>query len=72
MRETAHESINVTICGHSIKTICASLGVSKGFVNGQIKIGKLRARRLGRRVIVLDEDLRRYLEGASRDHIDIS
>jgi len=54
----------VTAQGHSIRDICQSLGVSKGFVIGQIKQGKLRARRLGRRVIVLDEDLRQYLEKA--------
>lgn len=55
-------STNVTRRGHSIRDICLSLGVSKGFVIGQIKKGKLRARRLGRRTIVLDEDLRLYLD----------
>jgi excisionase family DNA binding protein len=55
---------NVTRQGYSIKTICASLGVSKGFLISQIKSGKLRARRLGRRVVVLAEDLDKYLEQA--------
>ena len=57
-------SRSVTIQAYSVRDICESLGVSKGFVVGQIKTGKLRARRLGRRVIVLADDLRRYLEQA--------
>jgi excisionase family DNA binding protein len=55
---------NVTVQAYSVRDVCVCLGVSKGFVVGQIKTGKLRARRLGRRVIVLADDLRRYLEQA--------
>lgn len=55
---------NVTRKAYSLKTICTNLGVSKGFLASQIKTGKLRVRRLGRRVIVLAEDLDRYLEQA--------
>jgi excisionase family DNA binding protein len=64
MKESDELSRNVTTLGHSIKDICASLGVSKGFLVGQIKTGKLRARRLGRRVIVLSGDLDAYLNNA--------
>lgn len=64
MQASETQKQNVTLRGHSIREICADFGVCKGFVLGQIKKGKLRARRLGRRVIVLDEDLRRYIEQA--------
>jgi excisionase family DNA binding protein len=60
-RHTA-TSRNVTTLGHSIENICEALGVSKGFVRDQIRRGHLRACRMGRRVIVLEEDLRAYLE----------
>jgi hypothetical protein len=56
--------INVTRRGLSIRDICQSYGLSKGFVSLEIQRGKLRARRLGRRVIVLEEDLRLYLDQA--------
>jgi excisionase family DNA binding protein len=62
MQASTSSPRNVTIQASSIRDICANLGVSKGFIIGQIKRGKLRARRLGRRVIVLEEDLRKYLE----------
>jgi excisionase family DNA binding protein len=64
MKDSGNPSRNVTTQGYSIRDICVTLGVSKGFVVKQIKQGKLRARRLGRRVIVLDSDLREYLERA--------
>jgi hypothetical protein len=41
--------------------ISTSTGLSPGFLRKQIKTGKLRARRAGRRVLVLDRDLRNYL-----------
>jgi excisionase family DNA binding protein len=64
MKESDGSSRNVTRQAYSIKEICTSLGVSKGFLKGQIKAGILPARRLGRRVIILAEDFRRYLEQA--------
>ena len=42
--------------------ISTSTGLSAGFLRKQIKAGKLRARRAGRRVLVLDRDLHRYLD----------
>jgi len=59
---------SVTKLGFSIQEVCHSLGLSKGFVLQQIKHGKLNVRRLGRRVIVLDEDLRQYLEQAKGEN----
>ncbi len=45
----------------SVPEICASLPLSQGFIRKEIKSGALKARRIGRRVIVLDQDLRTYL-----------
>jgi excisionase family DNA binding protein len=64
MKELNSSLRNVTEHGYSIKDICESLGVSKGFVVAQIKTGKLRARRFGRRVIVLGGDFDSYLNQA--------
>jgi excisionase family DNA binding protein len=64
MKESDTLNRNVTAQGYSIKDICTNLGVSKGFLVGQIKTGKLRARRLGRRVIVLGGDLDAYLSNS--------
>jgi len=52
--------------GYSIRDLCAAFGVSKGFVLAEIKRGKLPARRFGRRVIVLHEDLAVYLESGRK------
>ena len=60
-----HESqINVTKRGYSIREICQSFGLSKGFLAREIKSGKLGARHLGRRIVILAEDLHVYLERA--------
>jgi excisionase family DNA binding protein len=50
----------------SIAEVAARLGVSRNFVLGQISRGFLRARRLGRRVVVLTEDLDAYLNNAEQ------
>ena len=50
------------IRGHSIREIANDLGVSKGVILSEIKLGRLRAKRVGRRcLIVLDEQLRLYM-----------
>jgi excisionase family DNA binding protein len=50
----------------SVAEVAARLGVSRNFVLGQISRGVLRARRLGRRVVILNEDLGIYLDNAER------
>lgn len=45
----------------SVSEIAQATGVSIGFVRKQIHAGALSARKLGRRVVVLDEDLRAWL-----------
>jgi excisionase family DNA binding protein len=65
MRVSTEAHRNVTLRGYSIRDVCESFGLSKGFVTREIKHGKLNARRLGRRLVVLEEDLRLYLEHAN-------
>jgi excisionase family DNA binding protein len=50
----------------SIGEIAATTGLSAGFVRKEIRAGRLMARRAGRRVLVLDRDLRRYLDGEAK------
>jgi hypothetical protein len=49
-----------------ISDISLSTGLSTGFLRKQIKAGKLRARRVGRRLLVLDGDLRIYLNNKEK------
>jgi hypothetical protein len=44
-----------------LKELSESLGLSVGFLRKQVKAGSLPAKRLGRRVVVLDHHLRSYL-----------
>lgn len=55
---------SVTRCAWSISEISLSTGLSAGFLRKQVKLGSLRARKLGRRVVVLEKDLRRFLQGS--------
>jgi excisionase family DNA binding protein len=48
----------------SIPETCQRLGVSRNFLLSQVRRGLLRARKLGRRTIVLTEDLEEYLRSS--------
>jgi len=52
----------VTMHGYSLTEVGKRLGLSRGFLNGQIKQGRLVARKFGRRRVVLHDDLRKYVE----------
>jgi hypothetical protein len=51
--------------GLSIAQFCAMSSLGKTFVYEEIKNGRLRIRKFGKRTIVLLEDARRYLAGES-------
>ena len=51
--------------GWTLEELAHSLTVSVPFLRLEIKRGKLRAAHLGRRVVLLDSDVRRYLEDAA-------
>lgn len=46
----------------SIPEACAIYGVSKGFLRQRIRDGHLPARKVGRRVLILDADLVNFFE----------
>jgi excisionase family DNA binding protein len=51
---------------YSIREICDSLGVSKGVIRKEIKLGRLLAKRIGRRrLVVTPESLSDYMERAT-------
>ncbi len=50
---------------YSVEEIAEQTSLSKAFLRLEIKRGKLKVRRFGRRVIIRDEDLREYIENGS-------
>jgi hypothetical protein len=47
--------------GYSIQDLVRLARVGRTMVFAEIKVGNLKARKIGRRTIILDEDLRRWL-----------
>jgi len=47
---------------HSIAETCALTGIGRDTLYGAIRSGKLIARKLGRRTLITEGDLRRFLE----------
>ncbi|MBC7933018.1 MAG: DNA-binding protein [Rubrivivax sp.] len=50
----------------SLQEIARATGLSLGFLRNEVRRGGLRVKRFGRRVLVLDEDLKIYLSEGSR------
>jgi excisionase family DNA binding protein len=53
--------------GWTFEELASSLSVSVPFLRLEVKRGRLKAAHLGRRVVLLDRDVQRYLAEAS-DH----
>jgi excisionase family DNA binding protein len=51
---------------HSIPEVCAYTGLGRDSVYAAIRTGKLIARKYGRRTVVLDNDMRAFLEALPR------
>jgi len=51
--------------GWTFEELARSLSVSVPFLRLEVKRGRLKAAHLGRRVVLLDSDVRRYLMEAS-------
>jgi len=47
---------------HSVKEAAKQFDASVPFVRNEIRNGNLKAKKIGRKVVVLDTDLQRYLE----------
>jgi hypothetical protein len=55
---------------YSLEELAGDIGVSVGFLRLEITRGQLVPTRLGRRVIVAAEEVRRYLAANSAPHLD--
>jgi hypothetical protein len=52
----------------SLAEIAESMNLSIGFLRNEVRRGKLNVKKFGRRTLVLDEELRRYLaEGSPKE-----
>jgi hypothetical protein len=49
----------------SLNDISERTGLSIGFLRSEVRAGRLATRKFGRRLLVIDEDLRRYLAQGS-------
>jgi len=56
--------------GWTLQELARSLSVSLPFLRLELKRGRLKAAHLGRRVVVLDTEVRRYLTQASAAPVD--
>ena len=54
---------SVTNCrlGWSLTELAPAIGLSRAFLRKEVRRGVLPAKKFGRRIIVLDKDLQRYL-----------
>ena len=59
------ERLSTPKLGWTLDELARSLSVSVPFIRLEVKRGRLRAAHLGRRVVVLDTEVRRYLAQAS-------
>lgn len=55
----------------SLAEISDATGLSLGFLRNDIRRGSLPIRKFGRRILVLDEDLKTYLSNGSSKEIDV-
>ena len=51
----------------SLKDISKNTGLSMGFLRNEVRAKRLLIKKFGRRVLVLDSDLKSYLENGSQD-----
>jgi excisionase family DNA binding protein len=59
-------NINMTRKAWGLSEVAESIGVSQGFLRKQIRSGQLHATRVGRRVLIKDEEFQRYLDQGSQ------
>ena len=59
------ERLSTPKLGWTLDELARSLSVSVPFLRLEVKRGRLRAAHLGRRVVLLDTEVRRYLAEAS-------
>ena len=52
---------------YSVEEISEQTTLSKAFLRAEIRIGRLKIQRFGRRVLILNEDLQTYLKGENKN-----
>jgi excisionase family DNA binding protein len=65
MAEAITMSVNVK-AAHGVKEAASLLGVSPGFIRLEIQRKRITPARVGRRVLITAEELRRYLSDAPK------
>ncbi len=60
-----NSNIEKTKMAFTVEEIAEQTTLSKAFLRLEIKRGKLKVKRFGRRVVVLYEDLRNYIDNGS-------
>jgi excisionase family DNA binding protein len=53
----------------SVEDAAAMYGISKGFIWNQIRSGVIPIQRVGRRVLILDRELRKFFNDPSKDYV---
>ncbi|HMS41118.1 MAG TPA: helix-turn-helix domain-containing protein [Pyrinomonadaceae bacterium] len=62
--------INPQKLAYSVDEISKQTSLSKAFLRLEIKRGKLKVKRFGRRIIVCQANLREYLENGSKGNLE--
>jgi hypothetical protein len=63
-----HEHTTSQRVAWSLAEIAESMNLSIGFLRNEVRHGRLNVKKFGRRTLVLDEELRRYLaEGSPKE-----
>jgi excisionase family DNA binding protein len=64
MQEVSKQSVmQNTKIAYSVEELSKLISLSKGFIRKEIKAGNLKAKNFGRRILILNEDLKTYLDG---------
>ena len=62
------ETITMQKVAWSVAEISEATGLSIGFLRNEVRMGRLPVKKFGRRVLILDSDLRTYLaQGSQKD-----
>lgn len=61
------ENVTIQRIAWSLAEISEATGLSLGFLRNDVRRGALPVREFGRRVLVLDQDLRAYLDKGSEN-----
>ncbi len=61
------ESVTHSKLAYSVEEISEQTTLSKAFLRNEIRAGKLKVKRCGRRVLILKDDFMNYLNGENAD-----